>query len=308
MNHERVELVERHPLAVPIAERPGLVVGVEDPRPEPAEEAHHRQIDLPVTAVNGRVDEAGATAIVAKQVAPPEVPVQARRRLGRAAQLVEPPEQPLEALPHPGRRTPLVGGPAQLRLQPARAIEVRPALGRRIRLRKPADEVVVIETESLSAMAMQRGQPTSQLLVEVARRRAGRHQFQNQELVGAFGRGHSEHLGNPQGACLAEPAEAARLGGEHPARRAVVGLDEQAAAVGQRDLVGAVDVPSGNGARRGDPTAQRRGQRRFQLRVHGRSGPRYVRDAPASRVSWSSSPRQARSQMSNTSSKPPGPP
>jgi hypothetical protein len=99
VNHERVELVERHARGVAGREGPRLVVGREHARAEAAEEPHHREVDLAVAAVDGGIAEAGRARFVAEEVAAPQVAVQARGRLLGADQLGERREEPLEPAP-----------------------------------------------------------------------------------------------------------------------------------------------------------------------------------------------------------------
>ena len=71
VHQEGIELVERDALVRSWRERPRFAVGVEDPRTESAEEAHHGEIDFAMPAVDRRVDEARRTSIVGVEVAAP---------------------------------------------------------------------------------------------------------------------------------------------------------------------------------------------------------------------------------------------
>ena len=53
-----------------------LVVGVEDSRTKSAEERHHRQVELPVTAEASRVDQPAVAVAVNETVAGPQITVQ----------------------------------------------------------------------------------------------------------------------------------------------------------------------------------------------------------------------------------------
>ena len=214
-----------------------------------------------MTAVDRRVDQAGAPVGVAHEIAAPQVAVQARRRFGRADQ---------RRRSSANRRAksrfiradarPVVGGQAQLRLEPALAVERRPARAgsarRAVRLRQAPDEVVVVDAEPGRAEAVQRRQPAPQRLVEAARRPPAPHQLQHQELHRVAGPDNRDHLGQAQRARLGEPAQAARLGREHRRRRVGVGLHEQLAPVGQRDLRRVVDGAAPEAARTHDRRAQ----------------------------------------------------
>jgi len=58
VNHEEVELIEGHAFLVAGVKRPSFFIGGEHARPEPAEEAHHGQVDLAMAAIRGGIDEA----------------------------------------------------------------------------------------------------------------------------------------------------------------------------------------------------------------------------------------------------------
>ena len=97
VHQQRVELIERDAAFVLGRERMRLLVGVEDARGEAAEEAHHRQIDLSVTAINRGIDEHGRARGV--HVTAPEVAVQARGRLVGAHSLGQDLGERIEAAP-----------------------------------------------------------------------------------------------------------------------------------------------------------------------------------------------------------------
>ncbi len=119
MHEQVVELVERAAVgSVRFADPARLVVGRVEARSEPSEELGHREIDLPVPAVHGGVDERGLSAFGREGVAGPEVAVkQARPRHvveRRGHDLEESVERPVAQVP-PGPcerelwREPLLG-------------------------------------------------------------------------------------------------------------------------------------------------------------------------------------------------------
>ena len=218
-------------------------------------------------------------------------------RLGRPAQVLELPEQALEVAPHARRRQPRVGRRLQLRTEAPHPVELWPGDGEGVLLRQPADVVVVVQAERRRAVPVQRRQPAPEPLVEVAR--------------GGARAGSAPAPGTASD--RSRPTPPARWGraapSPRPARRGprasatnmsfgalTLHLHEQLAPVGEPDLERVVDVPAAERARPDHARAERRRQRGFEARVHPQ--------APCARRRWSSSPRQARSQMSNTSSKP----
>ena len=104
MDHQRVELVQGNPFPIAVGEGKGLLVSGEHPGPEAAEQLHHGEIDLPVAAVNSRVNQARLADVVGDQVAAPQIAVQPGGRLRRPAQRFELSEQMVEVAPHPPRR------------------------------------------------------------------------------------------------------------------------------------------------------------------------------------------------------------
>ena len=74
VHEQRIELVERDAFVVPGRERVRLLVGGEHPRAEAAEQPHHRQIDLAVAAVDGRIDQAGRAGSSTSRLPPHRSP------------------------------------------------------------------------------------------------------------------------------------------------------------------------------------------------------------------------------------------
>ena len=87
MHEQRVELIERDALARARAERVPVVVGIQEPVAGIPEQRQHGQIDFPMTAIGGRIDETRAAARVSMQVAAPEVAMEPRGRFGGADQI-----------------------------------------------------------------------------------------------------------------------------------------------------------------------------------------------------------------------------
>ena len=93
----------------PARERVRLLVGGEAVGTEAAEQPHHRQVELAVPAVGGRVDQPAAPVDVDDPVAGPQVAVEPGGRLRRAADLAQPiGVEPLERVDRarPGARAP----------------------------------------------------------------------------------------------------------------------------------------------------------------------------------------------------------
>src|SRR6185437_7259917 len=78
MYDERGDLVQRHAIRPAVGERMDLLVRLETGRAEAAEQPHHREVELTVSTMRGRVDQPAAPAGVDKPVAGPEVAVQPR--------------------------------------------------------------------------------------------------------------------------------------------------------------------------------------------------------------------------------------
>jgi hypothetical protein len=89
MDGERCEMVQGDAALPPAGERSHLGVRVERVRSESAEEAHHRQVELAVTAEARRVDQPGRSVDIDKPVARPQVTMQARWGIGGPDQLDE---------------------------------------------------------------------------------------------------------------------------------------------------------------------------------------------------------------------------
>ena len=243
------------------------------------------------------------------QVAAPQIAVQARRRLGRAHQLVQPiPNSRSKPRRIARRGRPVAGGAPKLRLQPPRRDRTPPtaAVGRPVRLRQPADEVVVVEAEAGRAVARcSAASPRPSSSSNVGRRLAG-ERTPAPGTAAVSGR-HSHDLGDAQRARLgrARPRPRASAGEHRPRGGARFVFTNSRAPVGQRDGIGAVDVAAGSGraARTAAPSAAV--ERRLQLRRPSR---RPAHDAEFAAQLGEQTLGTRASQMSNTSSNPPAPP
>ncbi len=298
MNQQWIELVERNASRCVGCQRPRLLVGGEDALAEAAEEAHHGEVDLAVPTIDRRIDQAGAPDIIDVQVAAPEVSMQSRGELVGGRELGQLLPEHLETCAGWLVDQPSIASESQLRLQPRAPVEARPVRGDLVRLRQPSDVVVVVEPELRSAEGMHRGQRSAELLVEIGASLRWAHELEGQ--IRGPGVGDAEDLRNANGVRLFEPAKTHGFGAEHAVRRIRVGLDEDRAAIPQKNREGLVDVAAAERLRLadGDPEALLEGG--LQDLTHGHS--------PWRSRMCSNRPRQAASQMSSTVSKPSPPP
>src|SRR5262249_32296142 len=140
---------------------------------EPAEQAHHREIDLAVATVRGRIDEARRAVVADVQIAAPQVAVQARGRLRGTRDVGKAREETVEAAAMRGRETPGVVREAELRLEAFGAKKLRPRRVHAVRLREATDEVVVVEPEGRGRRAVQGRERPAEDLVEITPLRPG---------------------------------------------------------------------------------------------------------------------------------------
>ncbi len=125
VHHERRDLVERHAVGPSRCERRDLLVGVEGGRTETAEEPHHRQIELAMTAVRGGIHQPVPPVGGPEAVPRPQVAVQPRRRLVGASELAETRRDPTHAVDGGGRQRVRVACEARERHQPLRSRRTR---------------------------------------------------------------------------------------------------------------------------------------------------------------------------------------
>ena len=133
VDDEGCDLVEGDAVLPSRREREGVGVGLEARRAEATEEAHHRQVELPVAAEGGRIDQPVAPVGVNEPVAGPQVAVQP----GRSARVARPARARSSATRSRSSITP--GGRARARARAvpgaagATGVEVRPGVGRVVR-------------------------------------------------------------------------------------------------------------------------------------------------------------------------------
>ena len=226
----------------------------------------------------------------------------AAARAARAARTaLELGEQALEAAPHARRRQPGVGRRAQLRAEAPHPVELGQVTARRVLLRQPADVVVVVEPEAGAPCRCSAASPRPSRSSKSRARGAVRISSSARNGVSSFAPDAASTAGTRS--AWPRPARRARAPRPRTCRRGALALrlHEHAPPVGQLDLEGLVDVAAASG--RAPTTATR------SAAASDASRPRRPASAaPCARRRWSSRPRQARSQMSNTSSKPRGPP
>ena len=126
VHEQRVELIELHALRMAGRKGECLLVSAKYARAESSEKPHHRQIDLPMPAVNGRIDQTGRAVFVDVKVASPEVTMQPCGRLRLTDELRQPREQPVEFAHQAGIDAPGVDRKPKLRFEPLRAVELVP--------------------------------------------------------------------------------------------------------------------------------------------------------------------------------------
>ncbi len=128
MHQQRVQLVQRYPLAPAVRQRRRLLVRTQDPvQVRRAKQRQHRQVGLPVPAVCRRVDQPPPTASP-QHVAGPAVAVDAARRLGRAGELGRPRARGLDEHDVRAAQAPRVPGDPGVRQHPVHRVPVRPAV------------------------------------------------------------------------------------------------------------------------------------------------------------------------------------
>ena len=255
-------------------------------------------IDQPVPAVRPGVD-----------VAAPEVAVDPGRRLGRPGELADP-------LDHPADRG--SGGgvdPAARRGQRCRAARAGPRSGHPSRepggtassgsvtpaeAQRPARRARRQGVEARGAGPVNDRQAAPELLLAARSRRPRLDPFERQpERAGLLD--HREHARDRQAAGLGQPGQPRGLGAVLVGGGVAPALQERAGSVRQIEQPGVVDVAAADPPRPLDAGAERPaggGERSSAAHQAALSSPRIS----------SSSPSQARSTMSRTSSKPPSPP
>ena len=107
-------------------------VALERLRAEPAEQAHHREVELAVTAVGRRVDQPARTVAIDDPVARPQIPVQSRRRRP-VVEPLERPGQPLQAVDRVRRERRSLAGDPRERHETTVRDELRPGRARLVR-------------------------------------------------------------------------------------------------------------------------------------------------------------------------------
>jgi hypothetical protein len=81
-----VELIERKTVFVTGGQRRFLTIGLIKCRLEAPEEPRHRQVSLSMPVVNGRIYQAGLSAIINDIIPAPEITVKDARNLNRGTQ------------------------------------------------------------------------------------------------------------------------------------------------------------------------------------------------------------------------------
>ena len=300
VDEEGEQLPQHHALLVAVGERVRLRVGGERARRRAAEEAQHREVDLPVAAVGGRIDQARAAVRAGEHVAGPQVAMQASRWLGRPGELVHARRHRLDRAPAGRVQAPRAGGrraggaPRRRRASPApwrRAARARRAAGRR-----PVRPAAARRTRALRPRGARRARARAP---PPRPRRAGRRRSRRARGSAGARRGRRAPPAR-RAPASASQAEARRLRGELPRRRVGARLDEGDLAVVQPDRPRLVDVAAGDLPGGRHATAERPPDRRGD-----RPGSAHTR--PRARSS-SSRPRQAASTRSSTRSNPSSPP
>jgi len=230
----------------------------------------------------------------------PEVAVDAARRLRRAGQVGRPGRRGLDQPRIRAVQRPRVHGQAQVGQHPAGGVPVRPrvpASGRGgyceliVWQEKTRDEPWPRCTERGRASPVHPGQFPAEPLRRGGVGRPGRHPGDDQRGVVP-----AEHLGHADRARLAEPAQAAGLGLEHPAQAGPGDLRECGPAIGQHGPVVR-------------PAVLRPGGPQFPHDLAGDAldplgAPAHVRGcagSPSNSASWPTSPRAPASTRSSAS-------
>ena len=104
MVQQMVQLVYRQALLMASRQRQHLTVsGIESVVKTPKKPCH-REIRLPVSIIDGRIDQASFTMVIDDDISIPKITVQQTRPFGRCTQMIENPQlgtvqQPLEIAP-----------------------------------------------------------------------------------------------------------------------------------------------------------------------------------------------------------------
>src|SRR5579875_616560 len=256
VNEQRRELIEGDPLPPSLGKRVALLVGGDQPPRQAAEKLQHRQVDLPVAAVGGGIDQPGVSGPVPEDVAPPQVAVEAGRRLGVADKLLKPSAEAQDGICRPAADRPPPGADLNQRLEPAGCVELRPALAGRIGQGKGAEggaplrpslwvaKVGCAACVQLGKAAAEEDQPplAATALLD--------------PLQGEVAAAHLQDGGDGQRLRACKPAQVAGLLGKGAGRGSGAGLEEGDPPIGQPYLVGGVDVAAANRSKDGRPRRQ----------------------------------------------------
>ena len=230
VHRERRDLVQRDALLPPVGE--GIRVGIrgEARVAEPAEEAHHREVELAVATVRGGIDQPVATVGVDQPVAGPQVAVQACGRFRGTADSFQAPGQSLHRRDRRVRQRARITRQPGEREQPVSGVELGPRRARFVGQPAAAGAAPVFAAEAGRARAVQRRKCGAEWRFGRAARPAAFVDPLQHEVVRCVV-GDREHLGDRDRAGCAQPGEPGGLGGEEVRRRGRVGLREHTPAV-----------------------------------------------------------------------------